>query len=126
MGSGMTEKSAISRVVRDARRDLAPGEPVQRPDHPRLHVHIATVGAKVMLLPGRFRDADYLRRHVEYVLSRDAEQGEQHVLRNLGAIRRTLEEMGVDNEAIDAEVRTIEAAVRSEIWRQVLTPDARR
>jgi hypothetical protein len=79
-----------------------------------------------MLLPGHFRGAAYIQTHVAYVLSRDAEQGEQHVQRNLGAIRRTLDEMGVDKEAIDAEVRGIEAAVRGELWRQVLLPGGER
>jgi hypothetical protein len=126
MGRGMTEKSAISRVVRDVRRDFAPADATRQADHPRLHVRIASAGARVMLLPGHFRGATYIQNHVEYVLSRDAEQGEQHVQRNLGAIRRTLDEMGVDKEAIDAEVRRIEAAVRGELWRQVLLPGGER
>jgi hypothetical protein len=116
----MTETSAVAQLVREARHKL---QAASAPRDPRLHIHIAPPMAKVLLLQGRFRDAAYVRRHVEYVLSRDAEQGEQHVRRNLGAIRRTLEEMGVDKKAIDAEVRAIEAAVRAEIWRQVLTPD---
>jgi Family of unknown function (DUF6074) len=116
----MTEKSAISRVVRDVRRDFAPADATHPAHHPRLHVRIAS--PKVMLLPGHFRGAAYVRGHVAYVLTRDAEQGEQHVQRNLNAIRRTLEEMGVEQDAIDAEVRTIEAAVRAEMWRRVLLP----
>ncbi|WJR74914.1 DUF6074 family protein [Bradyrhizobium sp. NP1] len=116
----MTERSVVSRVVRDARREMAPAS--RNDDQQRLHIQIADPKAKVMLLPGRFRGSDYIKRHVEYVLTRDAEQGEQHVRRNLGAIRRTLEEMGVDQAAIDAEVRSIESSVRAEIWRQVLLP----
>ncbi|MCK1456674.1 hypothetical protein IVB36_38795 [Bradyrhizobium sp. 35] len=115
----MADKSA-ARVVREARRELAPAAPE---GDPRLHVQITIPKAKVMLLPGRFRGADYIKRHVEFVLTRSAEQGEQHVQRNLRALRRTLAEMGVDREAIDAEVRRVEAAVRAELWRQVLTPD---
>lgn len=117
----MADKSA-ARVVRDARHEAAPGDLTC---DPRLHVQIALPTAKVMLLPGRFRDATHVRRHVEFVLTRSAEQGEQQVRRNLRALRRTLEEMGVDRNAIDAEVRRVEAAVRAELWRQVLTPDGR-
>jgi Family of unknown function (DUF6074) len=120
----MTEKTAVSRAVRDARRDVAPSR--RDDDSPRLHVRIAEPKAKVMLLPGRFRGTGHVKRHVEFVLTRSAEQGEQHVQRNLRAIRRTLEEMGVDQEAIDAELRTIEAAVRAELWQQVLLPDGDR
>jgi hypothetical protein len=116
----VTARSVVSRAVRSARRAVTPDAGLE--GDPRLHVHLAEPKAKVMLLPGRFRDAAYVRRHVEFVLTRSAEQGEQHVQRNLRAIRRTLDEIGVDQEVIDAEVRRIEAAVRAEIWRQVLTP----
>ena len=75
-----------------------------------------------MLLPGRFRGVDYIKRHVAHVLTRDAEEGERHVRRNLRALRLTLEEMDVDQIAIDAEVRRVEAAVRAELWKQVLLP----
>jgi hypothetical protein len=89
---------------------------------PRLHVEIVSPKAKVLLLPGHFRSAEHIKRHVAYVLTRDAEQGEQHIHRNLRAIRRTLQELGVDQEAIENEVRRIEGAVRAELWRQVLLP----
>lgn len=113
-------EAPVSRAVRDARREVAPDR--RDDDHPQLQVRIAEPTAKVMLLPGRFRDAAYVRRHVEFVLSRSAEQGEQHVRRNLIALRRNLEDMGVDKIVIDAEVRRVEAAVRAEIWKQVLLP----
>jgi hypothetical protein len=120
----MTEKSAVSRAVRDARREMAPG-PCED-DRARLHVHIAPPTAKVFLLPGRFRDAAYVKRHVAYVLTRGAEQGETHIAQNLNCIRQNLEEMGIDSDVIDQEVRSIAAAVRAELWRQVLTPDGDR
>lgn len=113
----MTER-AVSRAVRNARREVAPSQE----GDPRLQIRIAEPKAKVLLLPGRFRDGAYIKRHVEFVLTRPAEQGEQHVRRNLNAIRRTLDEIGVDHFTIDAEVRRIEAKVRAELWRQVLTP----
>jgi hypothetical protein len=113
-------EAPVSRVVRDARREIAPSR--RDYDEPQLRVHIAEPKATIMLLPGRFRDAAYVQRHVEFVLSRSAEQGEQHVRRNLNALRRNLEDMGVDKIAIEAEVRRVEAAVRAEIWKQVLLP----
>ena len=79
-----------------------------------------------MLLPGRYRDAAYVRRHVEHVLSRPADQGEAHVRRNLRCIGQNLEAIGVSQPEIVAEVRRIEGAVRAEIWRQVLSPDGSR
>ncbi|WP_316185866.1 MULTISPECIES: DUF6074 family protein [unclassified Bradyrhizobium] len=108
----------VAQAVRDARRAVAPPGTTGE----RLHISIASPRAKVLLLPGRFRDAAYICRHVEFVLTRPAEQGEQHIQRNLNAVRRTLEEMGVDQDAIKAEVQRIEAAVRAELWRQVLLP----
>jgi hypothetical protein len=114
----MTE--AISKAVYDARREVAP---VRRNDHhARLHVHIGERKATVMLLPGRFRDAAYVRRHVEFVLSRSVEQGQQHIQRNLSALRRNLEDMNVEQSEIDAEVERVSGAVWVELWRQVLTP----
>ncbi|MCK1424605.1 hypothetical protein IVA96_15710 [Bradyrhizobium sp. 159] len=115
----MTEKTTVLRAVRDARRELAPHR--QHGDPARLRVHIAQP-KKVVLLPGRFRDEAYVRRHVEFVLSLDAERGEAHVQRNLLAIRRVLDELGVDPADADREVRNIEGRVRAELWKQVLTP----
>jgi hypothetical protein len=94
-----------------------------RSEPPRLPVRVDMPGARVMLLPGHFRHAEYVRQHVEHVLSRSAEQGEAHVRRNLRCIRENLEAMGVSRPEIDAEIRRIEGAVRAEIWRQVLLPD---
>lgn len=113
----MTER-AVSRAVRNARREVAPA---QERRSPASCPHRRAEG-EGLTLPGRFRDAAYIKRHVEFVLTRPAEQGEQHVREKLNAIRRTLDEIGVDHFTIDAEVRRIEAKVRAELWRQVLTP----
>jgi hypothetical protein len=121
----VTDKSAVTRMVRAAKAEMSCASP-RNDDHPRLHIHIAPPRAKVFLLRGRYRDAAYVKRHVAHVLTRSAEQGEANVVRNLKCIRENLEEMGIDKDAIDAEVRSIEAAVRAEIWRQVLTPDGDR
>ena len=118
----MTERSAIDQLVRRSRRSVAPSSPTSTHDGPKLHVHIADPKAKVMLLPGRYRGADYIRAHVAHVLSRPPEQGEAHVFRNLACIRENLEALGIARADVDAEVRRIESAVRAEIWRQVLTP----
>ncbi|MET4320293.1 DUF6074 family protein [Bradyrhizobium sp. RT5a] len=118
----MTEKATVVRAVRDTRHEVAPDASASL-EETRLHVRIAEPKAKVMLLPGRFRDAAYVQRHVSYVVAMDAERGEQHVRRNLNVIRRTLDEMGVDPVVADREVRSIEARVRAELWRQILTPD---
>ena len=115
----MTE-AAISQAVYDARREVAPSR--RAGAHSHLHIRIDEPTAKVMLLPGRFRDAAYVRRHVEFVLSRPTDQGHQHVYRNLRALRRNLDDMGVDEAAIDAEVQRVSAAVWAELWKRVLLP----
>lgn len=120
----MNDRTAVSRVVRIARQEAAP---IRRDDGgPRQHVRLAEPTAQVMLLPGRFRDDAYVARHVEFVLSLDSERGEQHVARNLNAIRRRLDEIGVDPAVADREIRGIEARVRAELWKQVLTPSGER
>jgi hypothetical protein len=111
----MISKPKIARWVGEVR----PPSQLRRPP-PELHVEIASAKAKVVPLPGHFRGADHVRRHVDYVLTCDAERGEQHVQRNLRAIRRTLDELGVDQDAAEREVKWFEAAVRSELWRRVL------
>ena len=90
---------------------------------PALHVEIAEPGAKVMLLPGKFRGAGYIRTHVAGVVEMGAEKGERHIVRNLAIIRDRLEELGIDEPAIAAELRRIEGAVRAELWRQILLPE---
>jgi hypothetical protein len=117
----MTDKATLARLARDARPGAA--TPAHRAYEPRLPVRVDLPGAKVMLLKGRYRGAEYVRVHVEHVLSRPADQGEAHVLRNLRCIRQNLEAIGVSQAEIDAEVRRIEGAVRAEIWRQVLGGD---
>jgi len=114
----MTRKSAVVGVVRDVRRAMAPDAYSSSPKVYRT----AKPKARVLLLPGHFRGADYIRRHVEFVVGLDAERGELHVQRNLDAIRCRLDEMGVDKRDADREVRSIESAVRAEIWRRILTP----
>ena len=100
-----------------------PQRPPAKSNTDVLHVEIARPQAKVLLIPGRFRSAEYIRTHVKYVLGMTAEKGEQHVIRNLGIIENTLRQMGVNEKAIGAELRIIEGAVRAELWRRVLTPE---
>jgi len=116
----MTEKSAVLRVIRDVRHDLAPD--TFGPEKHRPHVRNAEPKSRVLLLRGRFRGAEYIKRHVSYVVAMDADRGEQHVQRNLDAIRRRLDEMGIDRDDANREIRSIESAVRAEIWRQTLLP----
>ena len=113
------KNAALASIAHRVARRHTPNS--QKPD-PELPVRIDLPGAKVMLLPGRFRDAAYIKTHVEYVLSRPAEIGEAHVINNLRCIRQNLEAIGISRPEIDAEVRRIEGAVRAEIWRQVLFP----
>ena len=119
----MTEKSRVVRLVSNTLSELLPARRPTRSDDPNLRVKIARPTATV-LLKRPFRDAAYIRRHVSYVVKESAEQGEQHIIRNLLSIRRKLDEMGLDREVIDRETREIEAAVRAELWRQILLPEA--
>lgn len=115
----MTDAAQIARIGRRAIGRAAPNrEPA------RLPVKVDLPGAKVLLLNGHYRHADYIARHVAHVLSRPADIGEAHVLRNLQAIRRSLLEIGVSEKQADAELEIIHSRVRAEMWRQVLLPEA--
>ncbi|WP_219680833.1 DUF6074 family protein [Bradyrhizobium canariense] len=94
--------------------------PSTAPPSPPLHVEIAPRRAKILLLPGHFRGAADVKRHVDFVLTLDAERGEQHVQRNLRALRRTLDELAVERATAEREVRRFEGTVRAELWRRVL------
>lgn len=115
----MTDAAQIARIGR-----RAIGRAARKSEPARLQVKVDLPGAKVFLLQGRYRHADYIARHVAHVLSRPADIGEAHVVRNLQAIRRSLLEIGVTEDQADAELQIIHSRVRAEIWRQVLLPDA--
>jgi hypothetical protein len=112
---------AVATVTGGSRRSPSAPSAPRRPD-PVLHVEIALPKAKVMLLPGRFRRADHVRHHVDYVLTLDAERGEQHVQLNLRAYRLTIDELGVEPAMAEREVRRYEGMVRAELWRRILLP----
>ncbi|MDP2359012.1 MAG: DUF6074 family protein [Beijerinckiaceae bacterium] len=113
--------SKVVALVSSAR----PRQPSTKNNTDVMRVEIAPSQAKVLLIAGQFRSAEYIRTHVKYVLGLTAENGEQHVIRNLRAIERVLRQMGVEEAAITAELRIIEGAVRAELWRQVLLPECR-
>jgi Family of unknown function (DUF6074) len=114
----MSERKRLTRIAADHRPAAAP----RSADAP-FHIEIARPSAKILILPGRFRGAAYVKTHVQYVVRMEAEKGERHIRRNLGAIEAKLREMGVGDAAITAELREIESAVRAELWRQILTPE---
>ena len=116
--SGSSEKMAA--VAAQAKADATVR--LSRKQEAILPVQLSPQRAIVLLKPP-YRDAAYVRRHVEYVVAMGAERGERHVRANLECIRENLEALGIAQRDIDLEVRRIEGAVRAEIWRQVLIPD---
>jgi Family of unknown function (DUF6074) len=102
---------------------LAAATAPKQPQEPILHVEIAPRTARVLLMRGRFRGAEYIQRHVGYVVAMGGKKGEEHIGRNLYAIERKLRQIGIDEATIAAELQSIEGAVRAELWRQILTPD---
>lgn len=110
----MSERSRMLQLVEGQR----PAPPIAP-----LHIEIAPTKAKVIVLPGKFRGPEYIQTHVSYVVRMSAEKGEQHIVRNLSAIEDKLRELGIDEPTIAAELRSIEGAVRAEMWRQVLLPE---
>lgn len=116
-----SETSRVSLLIREARAEVA--SPTERKSESQIIPVKLVPRSATVLLKRPFRDAAYVRRHVGYVVAESAEQGEQHIVRNLLSIRRRLNEMGLDRDVVDREIRDIESAVRAELWRQILLPD---
>ena len=60
--------------------------------------------------------AAYLRRQSHYVRSISREAGERHIARQIEMQRQCLLSKGVASQAVECEVRTLEAALRAQLW----------
>jgi hypothetical protein len=70
----------------------------------------------------RVRDLSFVRRHASFMASCSARAAETHLRTQLDVQRRTISRRGIEPELIEAQLRNLEAAIRAELWRRVLTP----
>ena len=65
----------------------------------------------------------YVRRQAAWFCEQTAKGAENNLFRQMNVQRDALLNRGVDPERVEAEVRALEAAIRCEVWRLVLTPE---
>jgi hypothetical protein len=70
----------------------------------------------------RVRDRAFVRRHAALMASYSANAAEKHLSTQLDLQRRTMVRRGIDPSSIHEQVKALEAAIRAELWRTVLTP----
>lgn len=63
------------------------------------------------------RRMGYLRRQSSYVQSISLEAGARHIARQIDLQRQCLLAKGVSGPAVEAELRSLEIALRSQLWR---------
>lgn len=64
----------------------------------------------------------FVRKHAQIALSYDAETGERHIQRQIRDQTAILTRKGIAEDRVNAEARSLEAALRAELWRTVMTP----
>ncbi len=66
----------------------------------------------------------FVRRHAEIALGYDADAGERHIQRQVREQTATLLRKGVAEELAEAQGKSLDAALRAELWRCVMTGGA--
>jgi Family of unknown function (DUF6074) len=73
----------------------------------------------LLAFPLRHRHA-FVRRLAAQVLTRSAEQGEKHLALQLRKQAMSMARKSFSDEVVRREIASLEAAVRGEMWRQML------
>lgn len=69
------------------------------------------------------RRRDLVARCAMRMAALPAATADKHLAHQLKIQADTMHRRGFTSAAIDAEVRTLESAIRAELWRHVLTPE---
>ncbi len=78
--------------------------------------------AEILAFPPA-RRLGFVRRQAAWFVEQSHEAAEANLARQLDLQRETLLRKGVDAGRLAAEIRDLESAIRSEVWRLVLTPE---
>lgn len=70
----------------------------------------------------RVRNRAWIARHARRMTEMSQAAAERHLANHLGIHAATMSKRGFAADVIRAEVQAIEAAIRAELWRVVLTP----
>lgn len=116
------EHKIAARIGERRAATTAPLPAMPRPAPPEPHFRIRWP-AKVSLHP-TFQDRRAVDRHVDGLMRMSADGAERHILRNLDAIGRLLQGMGIEDETtITAFTRDFESRARAAYWHRVLLSD---
>lgn len=78
--------------------------------------------AAVVPFPAARRGA-YIRKQATRMAELSATHAEAHLRQQLRLQAETMQRKGVDERTIAREVRSLESAVRAELWRQIFAPE---
>jgi len=70
------------------------------------------------------RRRDFIRRQAEWFLDQGARSAEANLHHQVQVQRETMLRRGIDPVRVDRECSELRAAIRGEVWRLVLTPEA--
>lgn len=78
--------------------------------------------AEILAFPPALR-AGYVRRQAEFILGVSEIVGERHLARQISIQRGYLQSVGIAPDKAEREASRLEATIRAELWRMVLTPE---
>lgn len=74
----------------------------------------------------RARHRPFVLKHAANVAFMGQAAGEKYLAQQLDVQRKTMQKRGIDTAVIDGEVKRLENAIRSELWRIIMqTPETR-
>ena len=120
----MKAQSQVKRVVRKVAHatDPDPGPRTSSADAPAATPPGPPKAPVLIFLP--LRPRSYVAKLARIVVAaKTAEFGETILQRDVKVITQDLLQAGADPEVVKREVRGLEASIRAEIWRTVLTPE---
>lgn len=70
----------------------------------------------------RVRHRPFVLKHAANVSRMSEYAGERYLAQQLDVQRKTMTKRGIESDLIGADIRALECAIRTELWRMILTP----
>ena len=70
----------------------------------------------------RTRHVGFVAKHAANIAGMPADRGDKYLAHQLNRQRETMARRGIPPETIQAEIRSLELAIRAKLWAIVLTP----